>query len=285
VATVIAQKPFLPGSGAPEAGPARPGGRLPPPAFRWLFVGAGLLIALVLVGVGALACINLMARQTVRTETTYPFTGSRVEVDAELGDVQIERGVPGEVAVTQRAAFGLRRPQGQAQVRGDTFVVTDQACPLQRLFRCDLRWTVVVPADVDVVVVAGRSDVRVAGVDGSVKVTSTGDIDLVAVTGEIALVSHDGDIRAEELRSQRVVATTDAGAVQVSFRAAPRLVLARTGRGEVEVEVPDGTGPYRVKAVADDGLKNVLVPIDINSDRTVNVESGAGNVIVTHHAR
>jgi len=254
-------------------------------ARRGVFVGVGLLLTFALVGAGSLFCINLMALQTVRSDTTYPFSGSAVEVDVALGDVQIERGRAGEVAVSRNMVSGLRRPKSDAEARGNTFVITDRACPLQRLFRCDLSWTISVPPEVDVVVAAGRSDINVVGVDGSVKVASTGKIDVAHVTGEVALVTHDGDIRAKQLRSERFVAISDEGRIHVSLDTAPRLVIARTKRGEVEIEVPDGTGPYRVKAVTDDGLSTVTVPTDTNSDRTVSIESGAGNVFVTQHSR
>ena len=231
-------------------------------------VAGGLVITALLVGVSGLVAVNAMARQTVREEHIYAF----------FGDVHIVPGKAGQLGVARRLTYGLRRPFVSERIDGDVFRVADRPC--NAAFDCEVRWLLQVPRDVDVDVITQSGSINVSGMSNTVKlVTETGSVRVDAPSGKLLTIrTKTGMVKAQNIRSEQVVATSSTGEVSLTFRAPPSLVVGRSD-GNVGIELPDGHETYRIEAKAENGSRTVPVD-DPSSRRRINVRSSEGNVSV-----
>jgi hypothetical protein len=247
-------------------------------------VGAGLALTALLVGCSGLVAVNAMATQTVREQHTYAFTGSALSVDVEIGDVQVVPGKAGEITVARRLTYGLRPPFVEERADGDTFRVRDSRCRADTVFPCRVRWLVQVPRDLAVDVQTQAGAITVSGMSGTVKLASlSGSIRAVAPSGKLlTLRSQTGTVTGQSVSSQQVVATAVSGALSLTFRTPPSLVVARTETGPLGVMLPDGDESYRVdaKAARDRSLTVAVQHDDPKSRRRIDVKSTNGDVAV-----
>ena len=252
-------------------------------ATRRLLVAGGLVLTALLVGVAGLMAVNAMARQTVREEHSYAFTGKAVSIDTAIGDVHIVPGEAGTITVARRLTYGLRRPFVAERLDGDTFRVADRRCTPDVAFACEVRWLLQVPRDVDVEVTTVSGSINVSGMDGTVKLVSeSGSVRALAPSGKlVTLRSRTGAVTAQNISSQQVVATSSKGAVSLTFRTPPSLVVGRSETGQVGVVLPDGDETYRIEAhSSQDRLRTVTAADDPESKRRINVRSTQGDVSV-----
>lgn len=250
------------------------------PSARRPLVAIGLAMTAILVGVSGLVAINTMARQTVREEHLYAFDGKRLSIDAVIGDIHIVPGKAGQVGVARRLTYGLRRPWVEERIDGDVFRVADRPC--NAAFACEVRWLLQVPRDIDVEVTTQSGSINVSGMSDSLKlVTDTGSVRVDAPSGKLLTIrSKTGMVKAQNIRSEQVVATSSNGEVSLTFRAPPSLVVGRSETGNVGIELPDGNETYRIEAKAENGSRTVPAVDDPSSRRRINVRSGKGNVSV-----
>ncbi len=244
-------------------------------------VAGGLVLTTLLVGVAGLVAVNAMARQTVREEHSYAFTGTTLSVDAVIGAVHIVPGRAGQISVARRLTYGLRRPFVEERIDGETFRVSDRPCTAA--FACEVRWLLQIPRDVDVEVTTQSGSINVSGMSNTVKlVAETGSVRVDAPSGKlVTLRSKTGSVTAVNIRSEQVVATSTRGAVSLTFRAPPSLVVGRSETGNVGVVLPDGDERYRIEAKSSqDGIRTVTAEHDPDSKRRINVRSGKGDVSV-----
>jgi hypothetical protein len=250
------------------------------------FVVGGLLLTAVLVVFAGLVTVDVMARQTVQEKHTYAFTGSSVAIDATIGDVRIVPGDAGQITVSRRLTYGLRRPFVQERIEGDTFHVADRACAAEAAFQCKVVWLLQVPRDVDVDVSALRGAVTVSNMNGKLRLVSeTGPVRALAPTGRlVSLRSKTGNVTAQNVSGEQVVATTTTGQVSLTFRAPPSLVVARSETGPVGVLLPDAAESYRVKAKGgSDRSKTIAFNTakdDPDARRLIDIKSNKGDVSV-----
>jgi hypothetical protein len=250
---------------------------------RRALVAGGLLLTALLVGMAGLVVVNRMATQTVREEHSYDFTGKALSIDADIGDVHIVPGKAGQITVARRLTYGLGRPYVEERIDGDTFRVSDRPCTGDVAFGCEVRWLLQVPRDVDVDVKTQSGAINVSGMSNTVKVVSeSGDVRVLAASGKlVTLRSRTGDVTAQNISSEQVVATTIKGAVSLTFRSPPSLVVGRSDTGKVGVVLPDGDESYRIEAKSlQDGSRTVTAKDDPDSRRRINVRSNKGDVSV-----
>ena len=246
-------------------------------------VAGGLVLTALLVGLVGFVALNAMARQTMREEHSYAFTGKALSIDAAIGDVHIVPGRSGQITVARRLTYGLRRPFVEERLDGDTFRVTDRACTADVAFACEVRWLLQVPREVDVEVTTQTGSINVSGMNNTVKVVSdSGSVRVDAPSGRlVTLRSRTGSVMAQNVRSDQVVATSVKGSVSLTFRSPPSLVVGRSDTGKVGVVLPDGDETYRVEAKSSqDGSRTVTALQDPDSRRRINVRSGKGDVSV-----
>jgi hypothetical protein len=246
-------------------------------------VASGLALTALLVGLVGFVAVNAMARQTMREEHSYAFDGKTLSVDAAIGDVHIVPGKDGQITVARRLTYGLRRPFVAEHLDGDTFRVTDRPCTADLAFACQVRWLLQVPREVDVEVTTQSGSINVSGMSNTVKLVSdSGSVRVDAPSGKlVTLRSRTGSVTAQNVRSEQVVATSIRGAVSLTFRAPPALVVGRSETGKVGVVLPDGDEGYRIEAKSSqDGSRTVTAKDDPDSRRRVNVRSSKGDVSV-----
>jgi hypothetical protein len=248
-------------------------------------VAIGLAMTAASVGFASLVAVNAMARQTVREEHTYAFTGSTVSVDAELGDVQIVPGATGEITVSRRLTFGLRRPFVAERVDGDTFRIDSRPCTIEPAFPCQVRWLVQIPRDLTVEVETRSGSITVNGLRGTIKLVSkSGAVTALNPSGKlVTLRSSSGSVKAQSVSSDQVVATSTAGDVTVTFQTPPSLMVGRSQSGRVGVVVPPGDDHYRISAKSDDGSKTIALSgatDDPDGRRRIDILSTKGDVSV-----
>jgi len=111
-------------------------------------------------------------------------------------------------------------------------------------------------------------------------VAGTGSIFLNALTGPIRAAIHVGPVRGQDLASRSARLSTDVGAVDAAFAAAPAELVAQADTGAVALRVP-GSASYDVTATAGAGSVTVTVPRSPGSGHVIRAGSDVGPVTVT----
>lgn len=257
--------------------------RTPVARGAWKVVGG--LFAAVLLVFQTVQVVVLLAHEEYTIVEEFPAPDvAMLDVRNDAGGVVI-RGSDANrdtIRVTARISHGLRRTGHHQYVQGDRLVL-DSSCPVLLSDFCNVRYTVDVPPDVDVVVRQAGGRIDLESVTGDLDLSSdAGSIEVVDVDGGLLRMDSDaGSIDATGVRSRDVEATSDAGGVHVGFREPPDAVRADSGAGGVEVVLPEG-GSYDVEADSDAGGVRIEVPDDPRSSRRVQATSDAGSVTVRH---
>jgi hypothetical protein len=260
--------------------PARSGTR---PWLRpfWRIVSA--VAAVVLLTTGTVQAASFLGHEEETVVTTVPAEGlTTLVVDNSTGPVRVV-GVreADEVRVTARVSRGWRRTGYGQLVEGDRLVL-DATCPVFPSEFCRVRYTVEVPADMDVVVDADGW-LRASGLDGDVDLsTDSGSIEVERLSGDVRMYSDAGRVRGERLTGSGVEAGSDAGSVRLSFDEAPDQVVADSDAGSVEVVVPYDGEPYRVTADSDAGSTTTDVDQARDATRSIVATSDAGSTTVRY---
>ncbi|MEU1539391.1 DUF4097 family beta strand repeat-containing protein [Actinacidiphila glaucinigra] len=191
---------------------------------------------------------------------SYEVSGAKaLDVRNENGSVRITVG-SGPISVTETLEYGAVKPATRHRVEGGTLRLVGSGCGNSRPCRVD--YVVRVPPATPVTV---RVDNGEAEADG--------------VTGAVDLGTGNGSVTGTALGARRASLTSENGAVEASFEAAPEEVTATTGNGMVTVTVPAGTA-YDVRARTGVGMRQVSVPTDASSSRRITATTGNGMVTV-----
>lgn len=205
------------------------------------------------------------AADGTRQETTsrrHDVAIDRVEIDSDSGDLQVKAGADGSATVDQTLRWtGDAKPTVTESVDGTVLRVTAR-CPGRGTDRCEAAFVVTVPKAAAAKAELGAGELRVTGL--------AGDQDLTA---------NAGGVTADGLTAGQVGARSRAGAVELTFAAAPRSVDAESTAGAVTVRVPGG--PYAVSADTTAGSTDVDVPTDASAPSRITASSTAGDVTVT----
>jgi hypothetical protein len=231
-------------------------------------------LTLILIGVLAAACGGISitvgtsgtgfgAGQAEDVDQTYREPITRLVLDSDSGTVDLSAGPDGAVNVKQRLQWDGAKPQVTVAVDGDTLRVTARCPPEDN--RCEVNFTITLPAATAVDATTGAGAVRAA-----------------QLSGDQRLVTSAGGVTAADMRAKTVDARTTAGIVELSFAQAPQSVTAESTAGSVEVTVPrDGTR-YRVEAGTTAGQRTVDVATDSTSQHVISAQSTAGSVTVRY---
>jgi DUF4097 and DUF4098 domain-containing protein YvlB len=168
------------------------------------------------------------------------------------------------------------------RVDGETLHVRG-SCPVLGSEWCDVRYTIEVPRDIDLVVRSDNDGVRVTGVRGRVELHSdNGSVRVTDVVGDAVLTSDNGGIHAFGLTSEHVSASSDNGSIELELVAPPMSVEASSDNGDVVVVVPDGDEMYAVTVSTDNGSTDNQLRTDPSSDRHIDVSTDNGDATVRH---
>jgi hypothetical protein len=214
---------------------------------------------------------------------TFDAEGIQViDVDNDAGSITIESADVDTITVRARIGHGLRRSGSSVTVEGDRLMVRG-SCPIFGSQWCDVRYTIEVPADVDVVVSGDNDGIRVTGIDGRVELHSdNGSIRATDITGDVDLSADNGSIQATGLTSDTVRATSDNGSIELELLVAPQLVNATSDNGDVEVVLPRGDEVYAVEITTDNGSTANGLSSDAASDRRVVTTTDNGDVTLRY---
>ena len=126
------------------------------------------------------------------------------------------------ITVRARIGHGLRRSGSSVNVEGDRLIVRG-SCPIFGSQWCDVRYTIEVPGDVDVVVSGDNDGIRVAGIDGRVELHSdNGSIRATDITGDDRPVVRQWQHSCDRIASVTPFeATSDNGDVDIELLVAP----------------------------------------------------------------
>lgn len=236
----------------------------PSRALRPLILSAiGALLAVAVIADGAFTLLDLGARHTFVTRSSYAGVRS-LRVDVDKADVRLMAAPAGaRLTVVAHVTDALDRPRRIATSSAGRLHL-EQSCPLTFSVVCAVTYDIAVPSGVVVVVRSG---------DGNV--TATG----LATTSTVSLSSGDGDITATGLRATRVRLNSGNGTIDAQLAKAPEQLQASSGDGDIRLTVPNV--PYAVHAgsgagsVSDDALQ-----INPASPRSIDATSGAGSVTI-----
>ncbi|GAA2385570.1 hypothetical protein GCM10010420_05140 [Streptomyces glaucosporus] len=208
--------------------------------------------------------------------------GDGATVDAEITSVRLESG-PGDVTLRGREDLDRVTLERTVEYRGDrpegaTHRVEDGVLVLGGCGRrCEVRYTVDVPAGITVTGSTSNGRVtldKVGAVDVS---TSNGRVELEDVAGPVEVRTNNGRITGRGLRGDGIRAETSNGEVDLAL-AAPQDVRVRTSNGDVVLTVPGAR--YRVTADSDNGDRNIGVDDDPSGPYTLDLATGNGGITV-----
>jgi hypothetical protein len=224
-------------------------------AWPWLLVAA----VVVIVGGGSLWGVFGGRTDTQQSTVDAP---QRLRVDAGSGDVTVTRSDDSRVSIERRLTWSTSRPEITERRDGDTLVLESECGGLGILFinRCEVAYTLRVPASVELDIETGSGDVTVRDVEGRLGVrTGAGNIEASGLRGDAAL-------------------RTGSGSLTASWNSVPRSVDARTGSGDLTVTVPPGQ--YDVRG--GDRDSDISVTSTSGAPNVIEVDAGSGDIRVRH---
>lgn len=259
---------------------------------------AGLLLGGILTGVLLAAAsaglwVVLAGPAPVHTESqqqTYrePVTSIDILVGLSNSSVTLISGKPGIVTVRRQVTWSRAKPVPEERIVGRTLQIrahcSSPLLPPTGQCRSDLVVEVPPEATVRAEVAAGR--IQAEQLTGAVDLTTYGgDITVSGLRGRLRARSDGGSITGSDLAGAETQVKARWGDVDLRFAAAPTLVQAAVGTGDVSIAVPRaGTGPdgYLVRADTGNGRQNVDVPQDSAGRHTIDAHSDHGDVTVRH---
>jgi hypothetical protein len=198
-----------------------------------------------------------------RLDTTYTVDQAvrTITLDGRAGKVSVT-AEDGPVTVTERARYTDGKPVTSHDVSGDTLRLREDGCPDRPANAvCQVGWEVTAPAGTALTLQTGA-----------------GGIELRGMAGEVTARTRSGGVEGRDLTSRRLVASSNAGGVELEFREPPDLVEAENNAGGVELTLPADVA-YAVDT-GDTRRPEVEVRRDDSSPHKVRVEAGAGGVEV-----
>ena len=251
--------------------------------IRTAWIAVGSIVAAAALASGTFNVVELLAHEMETRVESFDADGIAVlDVRNGAGSVTIASADVDQITVRARIGHGLRRSGSSIRVEGDRLVVRG-SCPAIGSQWCDVRYTIEVPADIDLVVNADNDSIRVTGIDGRVELHSdNGSIRITDVTGDVELSADNGSIDAVGLTSNSVQADSDNGSIDLELRQPPQTVSVSSDNGNIVVVVPRGEETYAVDLSTDNGNTNNGLSTDVSSDRHVTGSSDNGDVTVRY---
>jgi len=279
--------PPTPGEALPPPRPPRDPGldrsdlRPRPLPSRLLWVVFGTILLLGGLWWGAFNVVGLLAHEEWTVTYRQQADGlTTLRVDNDNGRVVVRGDDTDQITVTAEVSRGLFRTDESERVVDGTYELSSN-CAGFNDYWCWVRYDIVVPRDLTVVVVNDNGRVSVSNLDGTVNIDAdNGRVELDAISGPIVASSDNGSVVGTGLSAESVVAGSDNGRVDVAFTEAPATVTATSDNGSVEVAVPNLASGYFVDARADNGSETVTVVQNPSSRRTITVDADNGSVTV-----
>jgi hypothetical protein len=243
----------------------------------------GALVAVGVVLLGARAAVGAATLTDDHGHASYPFNGNQLVIvgNGSTSSLHITAGQPGRVEVDRVVFHDIQRPAVTERMDGNRLQVGIR-CPNFVVVRCEARYDLKIPANVNLQIDNPDGDIRVSGITGTMDVRSdSGAISLQGGSRNVRLRSNDGAIRATGLAADTVDASSDSGSVTIALTVVPQRLAARSNDGAIRLRVPPGPTTYRVDASSRDGRVTVNVPKDDDSPRRIIAINDSASVTIS----
>jgi Putative adhesin len=255
----------------------------PNPVRRAAILG-GSLLAVLIIGWGALSVVGLIARQ--KTSAPISINGSvrRIIVDLDAGGMTLHGGAATVVTGTRTVERSVRSPSFSETLTGETLPVKARCQSFMTGF-CSVHYDLNVPADVTVEATSSGGSLTASDIAGDLTLdSSAGSVSVTGATGHLKLSSSAGSVKVSETRSTEINARSSGGSVKVSLLAPPTNVDLSSSAGSATLELPRTSDAYDVDASSTAGSSTVTVDTATSSARKIRVQSSAGSVMVNYRA-
>ena len=205
-------------------------------------------------------------------------TGLQAAVDKNLTAAQAT--FCNSITVRAHISDGLRATGHGVETRDGVLHVRG-SCPVIGSEWCNVDYTIEMPADL-YVSATGRGGVSATDLDGGLDARSRSSrVNLLRVGGDLTVETDEGSIVGDDLRTERVDASTDQGSLRLTFVTSPNSVLTEADQGSIDVVLPDEPGVYyAVDAQSDQGSVTSAVREKSDSDRSLTAEADQGSITI-----
>ena len=279
----------------PVTSPPRPPAALRMTPGRWATLAIGVPIALVLIGWSAFSLVASIGTASFPVSDTIPVQNGRVVASTGGGDITVHQGrvSAGTARLTGKVEYSLIRPR---------FTVSSSGISLRcdvPTGNCGLNATLDVPSHTAVDLNTGGGNMQVTGIQGNVTLESAGgDVGISGIGGTADVLSgggnltasglggvldfgtSGGDVDGSGLFSPHITTDSGGGNVTLVFTAVPDYVKVNSSGGDITIVVPRGPASYHVKSTLSGGDYSASVPTNNASRRTIQVDSGGGNISI-----
>jgi len=207
---------------------------------------------------------------------SFAIEGEELAISMESGgDIALRAGDVDQVEVTRWFTGGS--DEASWELTGDQLTL---AVDCGFLSSCEVRYEVVVPRTVAVLVRGSNADVLATGFEEPLDiVTENGTITVEDVAGDLSLRSTSGHQQATGLTAQRVDAQASSGAIDLLVTEAPSRLAVATENGAVSVQLP--AAAYALSVQTDSGSIESSITDDPRSPRTIEVITENGDITLT----
>lgn len=235
-----------------------------PARFPLLVIGS--LLALAAVVSTAMNIMSIVGRRDASGGAPLLESVGAVRVDTGWcgGKIVITGEDRSDSAVTWRTGFSTAKPEPAVSVQ-DGVLVIDVNCWNVNGWSPFVDFDIRVPREVDI------------DVDAKVRVEVTG------TEGRLDVDTNDGSLHARDVEvTEANLHSGDGDLHLVAVGRAPAVVLAESGDGDVEVELPDVPEAYAVVTDVGDGSIDVRVRTDLAATSKITAQAGNGDVTVRY---
>ncbi|MCZ4121349.1 DUF4097 family beta strand repeat-containing protein [Streptomyces sp. H39-S7] len=211
----------------------------------------------------------------------------RLQVDAGSASVTVRPGPAGQVRVTQKLTWSMKKPQVRKVWDGGVLkvqaVCSEWWSPAG--LGCSVKLEFDVPPEIEIQIVGSSGSTDVHGTTGRLDLTSTsGSTTLTDVGGTIWARTGSGTIEGTGLSSRTANVGANSGSLDLAFRSAPEKVTGKVGSGSVRIGVPPGSR-YQVVGRSGSGSREYAAGLeDGTSRRVIDATAGSGSVDVVYEA-
>jgi hypothetical protein len=239
-----------------------------------------LVVLIVVVGTTGIVVVALarIAPEKDRTTLAQPGKIGSVEVDVEVGRVEVVPGTAPEAIITRTRRYLVGAPKVSESLAPDGVLRVAAECRFI-VAGCAVDYRLEVPAGVPVRIRTERGSVSVVDMTGMVEVDAgAGNVRLTRTRGPVKVDTSAGNVEGVEIVAQFLDATTDAGRIRLAMAEPPGRLGLKTGAGNIDVALPAADGGYRVAPDAGAGKVDVTVEQNEGGSRSIIATTGAGNI-------